>query len=130
MIIEIDTLYKQIVMCVIACIYSYLMCVYFSRIKPEKCIGNIKLNGTLAKVLLLILFIHNKKIIPIYSVLHIIILQLGVIIFIISVIHSPNESFSYFQIFVGVALASAFLSFFGAIICQVLRIIIDKLKNQ
>ena len=98
--------------------------------KTSNRICNIKVNIFLRIVLLLIPCTDKDGKVPIYSLIHQMLLQYGVIRFILSTMQNPSEVAEYSRIFTVVFMNTLFISMIGLVICSAINKRIDKKRKK
>ena len=99
-------------------------------IKSSNRAGNIKVNIVLKLVLFLIPCTDKDGKVPIYSLIHQMLLQYGVIRFILSTMQNPSEVAEYSRIFTVVFMNTLFISMIGLVICSAINKRIDKKRKK
>ncbi|MCL1976200.1 MAG: hypothetical protein FWG61_08580 [Firmicutes bacterium] len=116
----------NIVLFVFAYAFSYGICIIFSaKGLPERCVGRINVHHFVESVLFLKPCKYVDNNVPIFSLIHQIVLQIGLIVFLAMIIFNPSQPTVVIRMFIGKLFMTAIMiTFFGFIIC---RVIYDKI---
>ena len=93
-------------------------------------IGNIRVNIILKLVLFLIPFTDKDGKVPIYSLIHQIILQYSTVRFIMMTMQNPSAVAEHSRFFAGMVLGTAAISAFGLLICAAINGYIEKRRKN
>ena len=109
---------------------SYGICILFCKNSPEKSAGHIRVSMLVEIILALRPCKYGDNEVQIYSLIHQILLQAGLITFLSIIILEPNEPALALRVFSGIFMATVMTSFFGRNICRMIYIKKNKNNNN
>ncbi|MCL2153247.1 MAG: hypothetical protein FWH57_09890 [Oscillospiraceae bacterium] len=101
---------------------SYGICILFCKNSPEKSAGHIRINMLVEIILVLRPCKYGDNEVHIYSLIHQMLLQIGLMTFLSMIIVEPSEPARALRVFSGIFIATVMTSFFGRNICRMIYI--------